>query len=245
MISDADGPVVVGEALEKRFGEGAVAVQALRGVSVTLERGTFTAIMGPSGSGKSTLMHLLAGLDRPSAGDVWLGTTKITALGDADLTRLRRTRVGFVFQAFNLLPTLSTEENIVLPVRIAGQEIDNAWLDWLLIAVGLQDRRKHRPAQLSGGEQQRVALARALMSRPAVVFADEPTGNLDSHAGEVILTMLRRAADDLGQTIALVTHDPAGAAHADRILFLRDGRLVHESPRLTAAQILDMQKALR
>jgi putative ABC transport system ATP-binding protein len=245
MISDADGPVVVGEALEKRFGEGEVAVQALRGVSVTLERGTFTAIMGPSGSGKSTLMHLLAGLDRPSAGDVWLGTTKITALGDADLTRLRRTRVGFVFQAFNLLPTLSTEENIVLPVRIAGQEIDNAWLDWLLIAVGLQDRRKHRPAQLSGGEQQRVALARALMSRPAVVFADEPTGNLDSHAGEVILTMLRRAADDLGQTIALVTHDPAGAAHADRILFLRDGRLVHESPRLTATQILDMQKALR
>ncbi|MHB8695242.1 MAG: ABC transporter ATP-binding protein [Solirubrobacteraceae bacterium] len=245
MISDADGPVVVGEALEKRFGEGEIAVQALRGVSVTLERGTFTAIMGPSGSGKSTLMHLLAGLDRPSAGDVWLGSTKITALGDADLTRLRRTRVGFVFQAFNLLPTLSAEENIVLPVRIAGQEIDQAWLDWLLVAVGLQDRRRHRPAQLSGGEQQRVALARALMSRPAVVFADEPTGNLDSHAGEVILTMLRRSVEDLGQTIALVTHDPAGATHADRILFLRDGRLVHESPRLTAAQILDMQKALR
>jgi putative ABC transport system ATP-binding protein len=245
MISDADGPVVVGEGLEKRFGVGEIAVQALRGVSVTLERGTFTAIMGPSGSGKSTLMHLLAGLDRPSAGDVWLGSTKITALGDADLTRLRRTRVGFVFQAFNLLPTLSAEENIVLPLRIAGQEIDQAWLDWLLVAVGLADRRKHRPAQLSGGEQQRVALARALMSRPAVVFADEPTGNLDSHAGEVILTMLRRAVEDLGQTIALVTHDPAGAAHADRILFLRDGRLVHESPRLTAAQILDMQKALR
>ena len=245
MISDADGPVVVGEALEKRYGEGEVAVQALRGVSVTLKRGTFTAIMGPSGSGKSTLMHLLAGLDRPSAGDVWLGSTKITGLGDADLTRLRRTRVGFVFQAFNLLPTLTAEENIVLPTRIAGQEIDEPWLEWLLAAVGLKERRKHRPPELSGGEQQRVALARALMSRPAVVFADEPTGNLDSHAGEIILGMLRRAVDDLGQTIALVTHDPNGAAHADRILFLRDGRLVKESPRLTAAQILDMQKALR
>jgi putative ABC transport system ATP-binding protein len=245
MISDADGPVVAGEALEKRYGEGEVAVQALRGVSVQLQRGTFTAIMGPSGSGKSTLMHLLAGLDRPSAGDVWLGTTKLATLGDADLTRLRRTRVGFVFQAFNLLPTLTAEENIVLPTRIAGQEIDKAWLEWLLVAVGLEQRRKHRPGELSGGEQQRVALARALMSRPAVVFADEPTGNLDSHAGEVILTMLRRAVDDLGQTIALVTHDPAGAAHADRILFLRDGRLVHESPRLAATQILDMQKALR
>jgi putative ABC transport system ATP-binding protein len=150
-----------------------------------------------------------------------------------------------VFQAFNLLPTLTAEDNIVLPTRIAGQEIDRAWLDWLLLAVGLQERRKHRPPELSGGEQQRVALARALMSRPAIVFADEPTGNLDSHAGEVILTMLRRAADDLGQTVALVTHDPAGAAHADRILFLRDGRLVHEAPRLTAPQILDMQKALR
>jgi putative ABC transport system ATP-binding protein len=245
MISDADGPVVVGEALEKRYGMGDVAVLALRGVSVKLQRGTFTAIMGPSGSGKSTLMHLLAGLDRPTAGDVWLGTTKLTTLGDADLTRLRRTRVGFVFQAFNLLPTLTAEENIVLPTRIAGQEIDRAWLDWLLVAVGLQERRKHRPSELSGGEQQRVALARALMSRPAVVFADEPTGNLDSHAGEIILTMLRRAVDDLGQTVAVVTHDPAGAAHADRILFLRDGRLVHESPRLTAAQLLDLQKALR
>ena len=245
MISNADGPVVVGEALEKRYGEGEVAVQALRGVSVKLERGTFTAIMGPSGSGKSTLMHLLAGLDRPTTGDVWLGATKITALGEGDLTRLRRTRVGFVFQAFNLLPTLTAEENIVLPTRIAGQEIDKAWLDWLLVAVGLNERRKHRPPELSGGEQQRVALARALMSRPAIVFADEPTGNLDSHAGEIILTMLRRAADDLGQTIALVTHDPAGAARADRILFLRDGRLVHESPRLTSPEILDMQKALR
>jgi putative ABC transport system ATP-binding protein len=245
MISNADGPVVVGEALEKRYGAGEVAVQALRGVSVELERGTFTAIMGPSGSGKSTLMHVLAGLDRPSAGDVWLGTTKITALGEGDLTRLRRTRVGFVFQAFNLLPTLTAEENIILPTRIAGQEIDRAWLDWLLVAIGLKERRKHRPPELSGGEQQRVALARALMSRPAIVFADEPTGNLDSHAGEIVLTMLRRAADDLGQTIALVTHDPAGAARADRILFLRDGRLVHESPRLTAPQILDMQMALR
>jgi putative ABC transport system ATP-binding protein len=214
-------------------------------VSVQLQRGSFTAIMGPSGSGKSTLMHLLAGLDRPSAGDVWLGPTKLTDLDDSHLTRLRRSRVGFVFQAFNLLPMLSAEENILLPLRIAGEEIDRPWLEWLLVAVGLQDRRRHRPPELSGGEQQRVALARALMPRPAIVFADEPTGNLDSQAGEIILTMLRRAVDDLGQTVAIVTHDPAAAAHADRILFLRDGRLVQETPRLTAPEILDTLKALR
>ncbi len=245
MLSEANGPVVTGTGLHKRFGEGEIAVDALRGVSVELARGSFTAIMGPSGSGKSTLMHLLAGLDRPSAGNVWLGQTKLTDLDDSNLTRLRRSRVGFVFQAFNLLPMLSAEENIVLPQRIAGQEIDQPWLEWLLVAMGLQKRRRHRPSELSGGEQQRVALARALMPRPAVVFADEPTGNLDSQAGEVILTMLRRAVDDLGQTIAIVTHDPTAAAHADRILFLRDGRLVQESPQLSAPEILDTLKALR
>ncbi|HWF55364.1 MAG TPA: ABC transporter ATP-binding protein [Solirubrobacteraceae bacterium] len=245
MVSDADGPVVVGSDLEKRYGQGAIAVHALRGVSVELARGSFTAIMGPSGSGKSTLMHLLAGLDRPTAGDVWLGLTKLTDLGDGDLTRLRRSRIGFVFQAFNLLPMLSAEENILLPLRIAGEEIDREWLEWLLVAVGLQDRRRHRPPELSGGEQQRVALARALMSRPAIVFADEPTGNLDSQAGELVLSMLRRAVDELQQTVAIVTHDPTAAAHADRILFLRDGVLVRESPRLDAAEILDVLKALR
>jgi putative ABC transport system ATP-binding protein len=245
MSSDAEGPVVVGTELVKRYGEGAVAVEALRGVSVELARGSFTAIMGPSGSGKSTLMHLLAGLDRPSSGEVRLGRTSLVGLGDADLTRLRRTRVGFVFQTFNLLPMLDVEENILLPLRIAGEELDRPWLEWLLVAVGLQERRRHRPSELSGGEQQRVALARALMSRPEIVFADEPTGNLDTQTGEVVLTMLRRAVDDLAQTVAIVTHDPAAAAFADRILFLRDGELVKETPRLTAAEILDVQKALR
>jgi putative ABC transport system ATP-binding protein len=245
MLNDVDGPAVVGSGLTKRYGEGEIAVDALRGVSVELQRGSFTAIMGPSGSGKSTLMHLLAGLDRPSAGEVWLGPTKLGDLGDADLTRLRRSRIGFVFQAFNLLPMLTAEENILLPLRIAGKQIDRPWLEWLLVAVGLQARRRHRPPELSGGEQQRVALARALMSRPAIVFADEPTGNLDSHAGELILSMLRRACDDLAQTVAIVTHDPAAAAHADRILFLRDGQLVRETPRLSAAEILDVLKALR
>ncbi len=245
MIRDADGPIVVGSNLRRRFGEGAIAVDALRGVSVQLEPGSFTAIMGPSGSGKSTLMHLLAGLDRPTAGEVYLGRTRLTDLDDGELTRLRRTRVGFVFQSFNLLPMLSAEENILLPLRIAGQDIDAKWLEWLLVAVGLQGRRRHRPAELSGGEQQRVALARALMSRPAIVFADEPTGNLDSHASDIVLAMLRRAVDDLQQTIAIVTHDPAAAANADRILFLRDGLIMRETGRLSAPEILDMLKALR
>jgi putative ABC transport system ATP-binding protein len=245
MIRDADGPVVVGTDLHKRYGEGAVAVDALRGVSVDLSPGSFTAIMGPSGSGKSTLMHLLAGLDRPTSGEVHLGRTRLTDLDDGELTRLRRSRIGFVFQAFNLLPMLSAEENILLPLRIAGQDIDAPWLEWLLVAVGLQDRRRHRPAELSGGEQQRVALARALMSRPAIIFADEPTGNLDSAATDIVLAMLRRAVDDLGQTIALVTHDPVAAANADRILLLRDGLIVRETERLSAPEILDMLKAPR
>jgi putative ABC transport system ATP-binding protein len=242
---DADGHVVVGRDLHKRYGEGAAAVDALRGVSVELSHGSFTAIMGPSGSGKSTLMHLLAGLDRPTEGEVWLGSTKLADLGDGDLTRLRRSRVGFVFQSFNLLPVLTVEQNIVLPLRIAGEEIDRSWLERLLVAVGLQQRRGHRPAELSGGEQQRAALARALMSKPMVVFADEPTGNLDSRATEIILAMFRRACDDLGQTIVIITHDALAAARADRILFLQDGRIVGTSGRLSEAQILDTVKGLR
>jgi putative ABC transport system ATP-binding protein len=234
--------VVAGRGLEKRYGEGATAVDALRGVTLELRKSSFTAIMGPSGSGKSTLMHLLAGLDRPTAGDVWLGTTKLTELDDADLTRLRRTRVGFVFQAFNLLPTLTVEENIELPLRIAGDQLDGEWLERLLVAVDIQDRRRHRPSELSGGEQQRVAIARALMTRPAVIFADEPTGNLDSRASETVMSLLRRAVDDFDQTIAIVTHDPIAASYADRIVFLDDGRVVRESPKLTSAQIFDALK---
>jgi putative ABC transport system ATP-binding protein len=242
--TDADGPAAACRELRKRYGEGAAAVDALRGVTLELPRETFTAIMGPSGSGKSTLMHLLAGLDRPTEGEVWLGSTKLAGLDDTELTRLRRTRVGFVFQAFSLLPVLSAEENIVLPVRIAGEEIDTEWLERLLFAVALQDRRRHRPAELSGGEQQRVAFARALMTRPAVIFADEPTGNLDSAASELVLYQLRRAVDDLGQTLAMVTHDPVAAAKADRVVFLRDGKIVRETGRLTAPEILDAIKAL-
>jgi putative ABC transport system ATP-binding protein len=241
-LQDFDGPVIAGRRLEKRYGDGPTAVDALRGVTVELRRGSFTAIMGPSGSGKSTLLHLLAGLDRPSAGEVWLGATNLTDLSDADLTRLRRTRVGFVFQSFNLLPTLTVEENIVLPLRISGASVEEEWLERLLVAVGLQDRRKHRPPELSGGEQQRVALARAVMARPAVIFADEPTGNLDSAAGRTILRMLRQSVDYLEQTVAIVTHDPVAASNADRIIFLADGRIVRESGQLTASQILDALK---
>jgi putative ABC transport system ATP-binding protein len=245
VITDADGAVVAGRDLAKRYGEGTAAVDALRGVTLELERRTFTAIMGPSGSGKSTLMHLLAGLDRPTAGEVWLGPTRLKDLADGELTRLRRRRVGFVFQAFNLLPVLTVEENVVLPLRIAGEQIDREWLERLLVIVDLQDRREHRPAELSGGEQQRVALARALMARPAIIFADEPTGNLDSIASDVVLLMLRRSVDEFGQTIAIVTHDPIAAAHADRIVFLRDGQVVRETGRMSAAMILDTLKALR
>lgn len=245
VLKDADGPVVAGRDLEKRYGQGAVAVDALRGVTLELHKGTFTAIMGPSGSGKSTLMHLLAGLDRPTAGEVWLGPTKLTGLDDNELTRLRRTRVGFVFQTFNLLPMLTLEENVVLPLRIAGEELDQPWLERLLAAVGLQDRRRHRPPELSGGEQQRVALARALIMRPAIVFADEPTGNLDSHSTEVLLYMFRRAVQDIGQTIALVTHDPVAASQADRIVFLNDGQIVRETGKLSPAEVVDTVAAVR
>jgi putative ABC transport system ATP-binding protein len=241
----ADDRVVTARDLTRRYGQGAAVVDALRGVSLDIKAGTFTAIMGPSGSGKSTLMHLLAGLDRPTSGDVWLGPTKLGGLSDRELTRLRRNRVGFVFQSFNLLPILTVQENIVLPLRIAGRPVDTPFLDRLLVAVGLTDRRNHRPSELSGGEQQRAAFARALMSRPAIIFADEPTGNLDSRATEIVLAMLRRAVDDLEQTTVIITHDPLAAARADRILFLQDGQIVRETGRSTEAEILDTVKALR
>jgi putative ABC transport system ATP-binding protein len=190
-------------------------------------------------------MHLLAGLDRPTSGDVWLGPTRLGGLDDGDLTRLRRTRVGFVFQTFNLLPMLTVEENVLLPLKIAGEEIDRDWLERLLVAIGLRDRRGHRPAQLSGGEQQRVALARALIPRPAVVFADEPTGNLDSGSAEVLLHMLARAVRDIGQAIVLVTHDPLAASYAERILFLTDGQIVHETGRLSADDVVETVASVR
>ena len=245
MFKDVGGPVVAGRDLEKRYGDGASAVHALRGVSIEVEAGTFTAVMGPSGSGKSTLMHLLAGLDQPTSGEVWLGPTKLNGLDDADLTRLRRRRVGFVFQTFNLLPVLTLEENVLLPLRIAGEEIDEEWVERLISAVGLQERRKHRPAELSGGEQQRVALARALVTRPTIVFADEPTGNLDSQATDVLLHIFRRAVEDIGQTIMLVTHDPLAASRADRIVFLNDGHVVQETGKLSAAEVVDAVAANR
>jgi putative ABC transport system ATP-binding protein len=238
-----DGPAVHCTHLIKRYGEGETAVDALRGVAVSFERGSFTAIMGPSGSGKSTLMHLLAGLDRPSSGTVWLDGRILDGLDDTELTRMRRTRVGFVFQSLNLIPILTAEENIVLPLRIAGEEIDQLWLGRLLQAVGIESRRNHLPAELSGGQQQRVAIARALLSKPSVVFADEPTGNLDSQATEGILTLLRQAVDNFGQTVVMVTHNPIAASHADRILFLQDGLVVRESGRLSAPEILDALKA--
>jgi putative ABC transport system ATP-binding protein len=212
----------------KVYGEGDGAVRALDGVTVGFDRGAFTAIMGPSGSGKSTLMHLLAGLDRPTAGTVVLDGVELTSLNDDALTELRRDRVGFIFQAFNLLPVLNARENIVLPMSIAGRDPDDGWVDQLIDLVGLRDRITHRPSELSGGQQQRVAVVRALASRPAVVFADEPTGNLDSHASTEILQLLRRSVDEFGQTIIMVTHDEEAAAYADRLLVLRDGLIVED-----------------
>jgi putative ABC transport system ATP-binding protein len=228
---EANGAVVVASVVTRRFGEGETAVDALRGVSLDVGRGKLTTVMGPSGSGKSTLMHILAGLDRPTAGTVTIDGTEITALGDTDLTKLRRTHIGFIFQFFNLLPMLTAEENVTLPLTIAGEDVDREWLEQLLESVGLKDRRKHRPSELSGGQQQRVAIARALVSRPTVVFADEPTGNLDSRTGGEILELLRRAVEDTGQTTVMVTHDARSASIADRILFLADGNIVKELPR--------------
>jgi putative ABC transport system ATP-binding protein len=223
-------PAVAGRNLIKRFGSGPAAVEALRGVTVRFERASFNAIMGPSGSGKSTLMHLLAGLDSPSGGGVEIAGVDLADLGDSELTELRRRQVGFVFQAFNLMPTLDAEENIALPLRLAGETPDSAWMESLLRAVDLSDRRDHRPAELSGGQQQRVAIARALVAKPNVIFADEPTGNLDSVSSDEVMMLLRRAVDEFGQTVVMVTHDPLVAAHADRIVSLADGRIVDDRP---------------
>jgi putative ABC transport system ATP-binding protein len=237
--------VVRSHGLGKRYGEGDVVVDALKDVDVTFARGTFTAIMGPSGSGKSTLMHILAGLDRPTSGWVEIDGTRLDTLSDHDLTLLRRERIGFIFQSYNLLPVLTAEENIVLPLRIGDREPDREWLSTLIDTVGLRDRLHHRPAELSGGQQQRVAVARALINRPAVIFADEPTGNLDSKAGEDVLGLLRRAVDEFGQTIVMVTHDPESAAAADRLLFLADGEILDDLDHPTLEDILDRLKPTR
>jgi putative ABC transport system ATP-binding protein len=228
----------------KVYGSGEAQVVALRGVSLDLERGRYTAIMGPSGSGKSTLMHCLAGLDSVTRGEVFIAGTRLTGLGDDRLTMLRRDKVGFVFQQFNLLPTLSAEENILLPLAIAGRKPDQAWFDTVVDAVNLRDRLGHRPAQLSGGQQQRVACARAIVTRPEVIFADEPTGNLDSRSGAEILGFLRDSVRQFGQTIVMVTHDPNAASYADRVVFLADGRVVDELANPTAEAVLDKLKQL-
>jgi len=238
----ANGPVVVATGISRRYGEGEAAVDALVDVSTDFARGRFTAIMGPSGSGKSTLMHILAGLDKPTSGTVVLDGQEITSLDDGDLTELRRDKLGFVFQFFNLLPVLTAEENLVLPLSIAGRKPDQAWLDQLVNTVGLDDRRTHRPSELSGGQQQRVAVARALVSKPAVVFADEPTGNLDSKASADVLKLLRQAVDEFGQTVIMVTHDPAAAAHADRLITLSDGRIVHDDAPGSADDVIELMK---
>jgi putative ABC transport system ATP-binding protein len=241
-MEGANGKVVEATGISRRYGEGAATVDALLDVSTGFERGRVTAIMGPSGSGKSTLMHILAGLDTPTAGTVTLDGQEITGLDDGALTKLRREKLGFVFQFFNLLPVLTAEENLVLPLSIAGRKPDRAWVDRLIATVGLEDRRTHRPAELSGGQQQRVAVARALVSKPAVVFADEPTGNLDSKASEDVLKLLRGAVDEFGQTVIMVTHDPAAAAHADRLITLRDGRIIHDDAPGSADQVIELMK---
>jgi putative ABC transport system ATP-binding protein len=231
-------PAVAATAVTRRYGDGESAVDALRGVTLEVPAGQFTAVMGPSGSGKSTLMHLLAGLDSPSSGTVEIGGEDITTMNDKQLTKLRRRHIGFVFQQFNLLPTLSAEENIVLPLSIGGRKVDKADLEALIARVGLQERRDHRPSQLSGGQQQRVAIARALISRPTVLFADEPTGNLDSASGAEILALLREAVELDGQTTLMVTHDPRAAAAADRVVFIADGRIVADLAEPTEADVL-------
>jgi putative ABC transport system ATP-binding protein len=238
------GPVVTASDVSRRFGEGDTAVTALRDVSVEIERGKLTAVMGPSGSGKSTLMHILAGLDKPTGGSVTVDGTEITDLGDDALTRLRRDHIGFVFQFFNLLPMLTAKENMMLPMAIAGRDPEPEWLDTVIDETGLRDRLTHRPAELSGGQQQRVAIARALLSRPTVLFADEPTGNLDSNASDEILGLLRRSVDTVGQTVVIVTHDPRAAAIADRLLFLSDGQIVKDLAGADENQIVDAMKDL-
>ena len=241
-ILDATAAAARTHELSKVYGSGDTRVVALDGVSVDFPRGVFTAIMGPSGSGKSTLMHCAAGLDSASGGSVHVGDVELTSLGDKALTRLRRDKIGFIFQSFNLLPTLTALENITLPMDIAGRKPDRAWLDTVIDTVGLRDRLGHKPTELSGGQQQRVACARALASRPDIIFADEPTGNLDSRAGAEVLGFLRRSVQEMGQTVVMVTHDPVAASYADRVLFLADGRVVDEMLAPTSDAVLERLK---
>ncbi len=236
------GAVVTAREVTRVYGEGDTAVNALRGVSLDVERGKLTSVMGPSGSGKSTLMHILAGLDRPTEGEVAIDGTDIAELGDTELTKLRRRHIGFVFQFFNLLPMLTAEENILLPLELGGNKIDKNWTDSVIERVGLSDRRKHRPSELSGGQQQRVAIARALISKPTVVFADEPTGNLDSTTSHEILELLRESVETLGQTFVMVSHDPQATAIADRTLFLADGLIVKEVAKSTAHEVHEIME---
>jgi len=240
-----DGVVVQARELERQYGEGATAVHALRGVSLDVTKAQLVAVMGPSGSGKSTLMHILAGLDQPTQGTVTIAGTEITTLDDVHLTRLRRDHIGFVFQFFNLLPMLTAEENVLLPLSIAGEKPDPEWLEQLLVKMGLADRRKHRPSELSGGQQQRVAIARALVTKPTIVFADEPTGNLDSKTGGEILELLRDSVREYGQTIVMVTHEARAASIADRIMFLADGLIVKELTDTDQAQVLEVMSTLQ
>src|SRR5260221_1152053 len=233
------------EKLTKTYGSGDAAVTALVGVSAEIPAGSFTSVMGPSGSGKSTLMHCMAGLDSATSGNVWIGAEQISGMPERRLTRLRRDRVGFVFQAFSLLPVLAAADNITLPLDIAGRDPDPAWLDTVIDAVGLRDRLRHRPSELSGGQQQRVAIARALASRPEIVFADEPTGNLDSRAGAEVLDLLRRSVREFGQTVVMVTHDPVAASYSDRVIFLADGRVVGRLDQPTPQSVMDSMKKLR
>ena len=243
-VSTSTAPAAHATGLTKIYGSGDTRVVALDAVDAEFPSGCFTAVMGPSGSGKSTLMHCMAGLDALSAGRTWIGETELTSLDDKRLTVLRRDQVGFVFQAFNLLPTLTALENITLPLDIAGRRADQAWLDTIVDAVGLRSRLGHRPSQLSGGQQQKVACARALVTRPAIIFADEPTGNLDRKSGAEVLALLRRSVDEMKQTVVMVTHDPAAAAYADRVLFLADGRVVQEMADPTAGRVLERMKDL-
>jgi putative ABC transport system ATP-binding protein len=236
-VQPATQTVVSARGVSRRYGEGDTAVDALRGVDLDIERGKLTAVMGPSGSGKSTLMHILAGLDKPTAGEVEIDGTNITTLNDADLTKLRREHIGFVFQFFNLLPMLNAEENVLLPLSIAGTKPDKDFYEGLLQAIGLADRRKHRPSELSGGQQQRVAIARALIARPEIVFADEPTGALDTSNGRAVLELLRSLVDHDGRTVVMVTHDPKAAAFADRVIFLADGRIADTVDGATADEV--------